>query len=142
MRSTNHSFNESLPAARLTFMLVGMSVRPPELLRLFATRLKARRQAMGLTQQDLGEALGLEGRIAQSRISRYEIELHTPDLKTAYELAEVLGVSLSALVAESDRLGQIIELIRKLSDDEQEALAKRLRQLTKPKRPRRPKTEG
>ncbi len=74
----------------------------------------------------------MEGRIAQSRISRYEIELHTPDLKTAYELAEVLGVSLSALVAESDRLGQIIEFVRQLSESQQEELEAQLAALVKP----------
>lgn len=109
-----------------------MSARPPEILSLFASRLKARRLALGLPQQALGEALGLEGRIAQSRISRYEIELHTPDLKTAYELAEVLGVSLSALVAESDRLGQIFELVRQLSESQLEELEAQLAALVKP----------
>ncbi|WP_295943454.1 helix-turn-helix transcriptional regulator [uncultured Xanthomonas sp.] len=132
MRSTNHSFNESLQVRWLTFILVGMNVRPPEILSLFAARLKARRLALGLPQQALGEALGLEGRIAQSRISRYEIELHTPDLKTAYELAEILGVSLSALVAESDRLGQIIEFVRQLSESQQEELEAQLAALVKP----------
>ena len=115
MRSTNHSFNESLQVWWLTFILVGMSARPPEILSLFASRLKARRLALGLPQQALGEALGLEGRIAQSRISRYEIELHTPDLKTAYELAEVLGVSLSEL---EELEAQLAALVRPATEPE------------------------
>ncbi|WP_080932428.1 helix-turn-helix domain-containing protein [Xanthomonas albilineans] len=108
-----------------------MSASHPEILSLFAARLKARRQAVGLTQQELGAALGLEGRIAQSRISRYEIELHAPDLKTAYELSEALGVSLSALVAETDRLGQIFELVRQLSESQLEELETLLAALPK-----------
>ncbi|WHO91436.1 helix-turn-helix domain-containing protein [Xanthomonas campestris] len=86
-----------------------MSTPQPDILSLFAARLKARRLAIGLVQQDLGVALGLESRIAQARISRYETGTHVPDLKTALDLADALGVSLSSLVAESDRLGQIIE---------------------------------
>lgn len=103
-----------------------MSTPQPDILSLFAARLKARRLAIGLVQQDLGVALGLESRIAQARISRYETGTHVPDLKTALDLADALGVSLSSLVAESDRLGQIIESVRQLPEGQQEELVKQL----------------
>ncbi|AOS33608.1 XRE family transcriptional regulator [Xanthomonas axonopodis pv. clitoriae] len=87
---------------------------------------------MGVPQQTVGVSLGLEARIAQSRISRYETGMHVPDLKTALELAEALGVSLSSLVADTDRLAQIIELVRQLSDEQQEELTEHLSALTGP----------
>lgn len=57
-------------------------------------KLKAARQAAGMTQAQLAEAVGCK----QKDISRYESGLHEPGALTLKKMAQVLGCSMDDLV--------------------------------------------
>ncbi len=53
--------------------------------------LAARRKELGLTQQDLGDQLG----VTNKTISRWETGAYLPDLATIPELCRILGISVN-----------------------------------------------
>lgn len=57
----------------------------------FITKL---RKGKGLTQEELGEKLGISGK----SVSKWERGIHLPDLNNLVPLAEILGVSVSDLL--------------------------------------------
>ena len=71
--------------------------------------LAARRKELGLTQQDLGEQLG----VTNKTISRWETGAYLPDLATIPELCRILGISVNEFF-----LGETIppEELREKSD--------------------------
>ncbi|MGC5802973.1 helix-turn-helix transcriptional regulator [Ralstonia pseudosolanacearum] len=64
---------------------------------LFVTEMRRRRQAMGLSQQALGDMLGLD----RNTISRIERGAPNLSLLNATEIATALGTSLSTMLDES-----------------------------------------
>nr|CUV45046.1 Transcriptional regulator [Ralstonia solanacearum] len=67
-----------------------------DLAQLFVTEMRRRRQAMGLSQQALGDMLGLD----RNTISRIERGAPNLSLLNAAEIATALGTSLSAMLDE------------------------------------------
>ncbi|XQA76011.1 helix-turn-helix domain-containing protein [Xanthomonas sacchari] len=55
-------------------------------------RLAQARERAGLSQKQLGILAGLDPSVASPRINQYERGRHEPQLKTAKQLAEVLGI--------------------------------------------------
>lgn len=92
----------------------------------FCHRLKEARGRSGMSQKKLGEAIGLDPGVASTRINRYELGVHQPDLDTSARLAKVLGVPLAYLYAQDDRLAQMILAFSKLSKADQEQLIKKM----------------
>jgi len=74
-------------------------------------RIRKRRQAMKLTQQELGKALGL----TSQHISAIEQDKRTPSLNSLAKLAEELGVSIDYLV--TGREGIITDTIPAIKAD-------------------------
>ena len=66
----------------------------------FGARLRALRRAQGLTQADVGRALG----VAASTVSMYESGKREPSLDTILGIARLLGAPLEALVGEAPGL--------------------------------------
>lgn len=65
--------------------------------------IKALREAKGLTQRDLGNAMGVD----VSTVTKWETEVALPKARDLPRLSRVLGCSISALfVAEEDPEGQ------------------------------------
>ena len=60
-------------------------------------RIKHIRNSRGLTQKELGAAIGFEGKTADVRIAQYESETRVPKDKLLAEIAEVLDVSPNTL---------------------------------------------
>lgn len=75
---------------------------------LFSARLKAVRTALEISQAELGLRAGLPPEVASTRINRYERGVHLPDIETAEKLAQELGVPLSYLLAQDERLAEAI----------------------------------
>lgn len=99
---------------------------PPTPNVLFCQRLKAARLAAGLSQKQLGIRAGLDAFVASTRINRYEVGVHEPDLSMAHRLAEVLGVPLAYFYAQDDRLARWILGFAALALTEQDALLAQL----------------
>lgn len=71
-------------------------------------RLREERLKTGLSQQALGEAIGLEAGGAGVRINQYETGVHTPNFGTVKRLAGYLGVDTALFYAESDAMAEHI----------------------------------
>ena len=75
----------------------------------WGARLKQARLASGLSQKSLGIEAGIDEFVASTRINRYELGVHRPDLLTVRKLAEVLDVPVAYFFADED--DEIAELL-------------------------------
>jgi len=91
---------------------------------VFQHRLKDARAQKQLSQKQLGIQAGLDSSVASTRINRYELGVHEPDLATIQRLAETLAVPTAYLFAEDERLARMILAFNKLPIAEKDALLK------------------
>ena len=94
---------------------------------IFANRLRAARLTAGLTQEALGVATGIVVDVARTRINRYERGVNECDLRTAKKLADVLGMPLAALYADTDEIAEVIVAFAKLPRAEQRTVVNELK---------------
>lgn len=73
--------------------------------------------------------MGLDKKLASSRVNRYENETSGIDLDGLGKLAEVLGVPMAYLVAEDEAIAEIILALSKMAPDERATAIKRLRKI-------------
>ncbi|MCC5048816.1 helix-turn-helix domain-containing protein [Xanthomonas campestris] len=92
---------------------------------LFAARLKQARELQGIpSQRALGVLMGLDKKLASSRVNRYENETSGIDLDGLGKLAETLGVPMAYLVAQdSDTADAILALGEMTPEDRAKAIA-------------------
>ena len=94
---------------------------------LFAARLKQARELRGIaSQRALGVMMGLDKKLASSRVNRYETEVSGIDLDGLGKLAEVLGVPMAYLVAEDEATAAVVLALSKLPARQRAALAKKI----------------
>jgi transcriptional regulator with XRE-family HTH domain len=89
---------------------------------VLAARLKAARKALGLSQVDVGVQMGIPEESSSARVNRWEKGVHPPSLKSAEELAEVLGLPLPALVSRDDLMAEVIAGFALLPKAEQQKI--------------------
>lgn len=89
---------------------------------LFARRMKAARERLGISQMELGVRAGIDEFSSSARINQYERGKHVPDFLTAKHLAKVLGVPAAYFYAEDDNLAELITLFGKLKAAERKEL--------------------
>jgi transcriptional regulator with XRE-family HTH domain len=87
------------------------TIKTPNVL---GSRLRSRRQELGLSQEKVGVSIGLDESCSRTRISRYETGAHEPALATSKLLAIALGVPLAYLYCENETMAEIIRLTDKL----------------------------
>lgn len=75
---------------------------------VFAIRLAQARERAGLSQKQLGILAGLDPSVASPRINQYERGRHEPQLKTAKQLADVLGIPPAFLYTEDNLLAELL----------------------------------
>ena len=98
----------------------------------FGDRLRKYRAAAGLTQEQLGFAIG----VTKSSVSAWENNRETPSFRTLGDLSKALGQSLDALVRGSPSAPseEDVALSLQASTKEEEALLTRFRKLSSKKR--------
>ncbi len=84
----------------------------------WGARLKQARLAAGLSQKMLGIEAGIDAFVASTRINRYELGIHKPDLLTVRKLAEVLKVPVAFFYADTD--DEIAELLFRYGNADEE----------------------
>ena len=84
----------------------------------WGARLKQARLAAGLSQKMLGIEAGIDAFVASTRINRYELGIHKPDLLTVRRLAEVLKVPMAFFYADTD--DEIAELLFRYGNADEE----------------------
>lgn len=70
--------------------------------------------------------MGLDKKLASSRVNRYETEVSGIDLDGLGKLAEVLGVPMAYLVAEDEATAAVVLALSKLPARQRAALAKKI----------------
>ncbi|WP_258079719.1 helix-turn-helix domain-containing protein [Xanthomonas arboricola] len=86
---------------------------------LFAARLKQARELQGIpSQRALGVLMGLDKKLASSRVNRYENETSGIDLDGLGKLADTLGVPMAYLVAEDEATAVFILALAEMSPTE------------------------
>lgn len=83
----------------------------------FGRRLRQRREALGLAQEKVGVAIGLDESSARARISRYELGVHEPPIRTAELIAATLNVPLPYLYCNEDEITELLLLLTRLAPD-------------------------
>lgn len=78
-------------------------------------RMRERREALGLAQEKIGVAIGLDESSARARISRYELGVHEAPLPTAKQIAAALKVPLAYLYCEDDATANLLVELHKLN---------------------------
>lgn len=82
----------------------------------WGARLKQARLNAGLSQKMLGIEAGIDAFVASTRINRYELGIHRPDLLTVRKLAKVLNVPVAFFFAdEDDEIAEFLLLYWKAS---------------------------
>lgn len=71
-------------------------------------RLKEARLWAGLSQKQLGIEAGIDEFVASTRINRYELGVHRPDLLTVSILASVLKVTSAYFYADDDAVANLL----------------------------------
>lgn len=92
----------------------------------FAKRLKEAREAMGVSQKQLGILAGIDEFVASARINQYERGKHVPDLLMAERLAQELGVPVSFLFEPNDVLANLLRTIGQLPTETTEEVVRSL----------------
>jgi transcriptional regulator with XRE-family HTH domain len=105
---------------------------------VFARRLAFARERAGLSQKQLGILAGMDPAVASPRINQYERGKHEPQLKTAKQLADALGIPAAFLYTEDELLAQLLLQWNELSTRQKKDVLKSMENAPATKEPRRP----
>lgn len=94
---------------------------------VFGRRLRAQRLALGLSQEALGVAIGIDESSSRGRISRYELGVNEPALAISRLLAKALHVPLGYFYCDDDLDAEALLLIHAVSDAQRKKIVEILR---------------
>lgn len=109
-------------------MQVRFMPRRTDIRLVFQRRLKQARVLRQLSQKELGIQAGLDPFVASTRINRYELGVHEPDMCTIERLASALAVPTAYLFAEDERLARMILAFDQLPAADKDRLLKAIEQ--------------
>lgn len=93
---------------------------------IIGRRMRERREALGLAQEKVGVAIGLDESSARARISRYELGVHEPPFATVKLLARVLNVPPPYMYCEDDDLAKLLATLHQLPVKERKSTLAKL----------------
>lgn len=94
---------------------------------VFGSRLRARRVALGFSQEALGVLIGLDESCSRARISRYELGVNEPAMGIGLLLAKALGVPLGYLYCEDELEAEALLIIHTVTQDQKQRIVEALR---------------
>jgi transcriptional regulator with XRE-family HTH domain len=106
------------------YYLVRVMPRKTDIRQIFQRRLKEARERKQLSQKELGIQAGLDQFVASTRINRYELGVHEPDMAMIERMAQALNVPVSYLFADDERLARMILAFSQLSITDKDRLLK------------------
>ena len=77
-------------------------------------RMKDLRDELGLSQEKVGVAIGIDESSSRARISRYELGVHEPQVPTARLIADALEAPLTYLYCEDDNIASLLLSLHRL----------------------------
>ena len=81
-------------------------------------RMRGLREQLGLSQEAVGVAIGIDESSSRARISRYELGVHEPPVPTARLIAGALGAPLTYLYCEDDSIAALLLALHRLGPGE------------------------
>lgn len=69
---------------------------------------------LGWSQEKVGVAIGIDESSGRARISRYELGVHEPPVPTVRLIADALGVPLTYLYCEDDKIASLLLALHRL----------------------------
>lgn len=94
---------------------------------IFAQRLRERRLALGLSQEAVGVAIGIDESCSRTRISRYETGKHEPAIAISRLLAKALSVPVGYFYCDDDLEAEALLIIHGVSKDQKRRIVETLR---------------
>lgn len=82
---------------------------------------------MGLSQEALGVAIGIDESSSRGRISRYELGVNEPALAISRLLAKALQVPLGYFYCDDDLEAEALLIIHTVSEDQRRRIVETLR---------------
>lgn len=101
--------------------------------KVWGKRLKEAREALGISQRQLGIDAGLDPFVASTRINRYELGVHKADYQVAQRLASVLRVPTAFFYADDDQLAKLIDIYGRLDQGQRGTILEFAERLKSPK---------
>ena len=95
---------------------------------VFGRRLRAQRLVLGLSQEAVGVAIGIDESCSRTRISRYETGNSEPALAISQRLAKVLEVPLGYFYCDDDLEAEALLIIHALTQDQKQRIVETLRE--------------
>lgn len=93
----------------------------------FARRLRERRLALGLSQEAVGVAIGIDESCSRTRISRYETGKHEPAIAISRLLAGALVVPVGYFYCDDDLEAEALLIIHAVNTDQKRRIVETLR---------------
>lgn len=93
----------------------------------FGLRLRARRQAVGMSQEALGVAIGIDESSSRARISRYELGVNEPAIAISRLLAKALQVPVGYFYCDDDLEAEALLIIHAVNLDQKQRIVETLR---------------
>jgi transcriptional regulator with XRE-family HTH domain len=81
---------------------------------IVSRRMRERREALGLAQEKIGVAIGLDKSSARATISRYELGVHEPPFAAVKLLANVLEVPPPYMYCEEQDIAELLLALHKI----------------------------
>ena len=94
---------------------------------IFGQRLRARRQALELSQEALGVAIGIDESSSRNRISRYELGVNEPAIAISQLLAKALRVPVGYFYCEDDLEAEALLIIHAVNETQRRKIVEILR---------------
>lgn len=87
-----------------------------QVVNVVGSRMRARREELGWSQEKVGVMIGIDESSSRARISRYELGVHEPPVKTARLIADVLNVPLAYLYCEDPEVASLLSRLRQIPE--------------------------
>lgn len=96
---------------------------------VIATRIREARTNVGLSQEQLGIAIGIDEATASTRMNRYERGLRTPTLALLEKLGEILNLPATYFYAKDEMEAELLVSFHRLAAPEKAELLNNARRL-------------
>ena len=99
-----------------------MSRDKPHQPSIVGLRIRALREELGWSQEQVGVSVGIDESSSRARISRYELGVHEPPVPTARLIANSLNAPLTYLYCEDDCTAALLLSLHRLGNKERRQL--------------------
>lgn len=93
----------------------------------FGHRLRERRLALGLSQESVGVAIGIDESCSRTRISRYETGNSEPAVAISLLLAKALDVPVGYFYCDDDLEAEALLILHQVNKDQKRRIVETLR---------------